>query len=238
MKYSILITYRNREDHLTTLLPRLREKFEGTEYEIIVAEQDNDEKFQKNSLYNIAAGMSRGDTLIFHDVDYFPSDDVTYDTDEWTPLYPVRRVVFLDRNGEFRLDEDIPAGYRDFKFDVGDHSGGVFVLSRTLFSFIGGLNPYYKGWGMEDDDTRERLRRRGFQWKRNEHGLFYALYHEDSRPADNDVDFRMNAQLLMSGNQSLIYGQQNVRAKVETYYTGDEHTQWLKIRDFEYDPIN
>ena len=50
--YSIIISYRNRESHLETLLPRLEEVFKGKEYEIIIAEQDDNDKFQKNSLYN------------------------------------------------------------------------------------------------------------------------------------------------------------------------------------------
>ena len=51
MKYSIIITYRNREKHLEMLLPRLEEIFKDEDYEIIISEQDNNEKFQKNSLY-------------------------------------------------------------------------------------------------------------------------------------------------------------------------------------------
>jgi predicted glycosyltransferase involved in capsule biosynthesis len=233
MKYSIIITYRNREEHLTTLLPRLKDVFANESYEIIVAEQDNNEKFQKNSLYNIASTYAKGELLVFHDVDYYPSDDVMYNTDEQTPLYPVRRVVFLDKNGELRTESDIPAGYRNFKYDVGDHSGGVFVLSRTLFDKINGLNPYYKGWGMEDDDTRQRIRYHGYEWKRNENGLFFSLYHEDSRPLDSDTDFQNNMRLLMNQYNTLTAGRTNVTADVDSYNV-DEVTTWLKITNFKY----
>jgi hypothetical protein len=68
IKYSIIISYRNREEHLSILLPRLKEIFINTSYEIIIAEQDNDEKFQKNSLYNIATEKATGDIFIFHDI--------------------------------------------------------------------------------------------------------------------------------------------------------------------------
>ena len=54
MEYSIIISYRDRVEHLTTLLPRLKEIFKDKKYEIIVAEQDDNDKFQKNSLYNTA----------------------------------------------------------------------------------------------------------------------------------------------------------------------------------------
>lgn len=46
MKYSIIIPYRNREEHLQILLPRLQEVFQNESYEIIVSEQDNDDNFQ------------------------------------------------------------------------------------------------------------------------------------------------------------------------------------------------
>ena len=233
MKYSIIITYRNREEHLSTLLPRLKDIFANESYEIIVAEQNNDEKFQKNSLYNIASKYAKGELLVFHDVDYYPSDDVSYDTDEHTPLYPVRRVVFLDKNGELRPETDTPAGYRDFKYDVGDHSGGVFVLSKTLFHKINGLNPYYKGWGMEDDDTRQRVRYHGYTWKRNENGLFFSLYHEDSRPDDGDTDFQNNMRLLMNQYITVQAGINDVTGRV-TVNPIDDALTWLLITDFNY----
>ena len=108
MKYSIIISYRDRETHLQVLLPRLQELFKNKSFEIIVSEQENQEKFQKNSLYNIAALRSKGEILIFHDVDYYPSDNVNYDTDDKTPLYPVRNVLFLDSDNKSRSEEDIP----------------------------------------------------------------------------------------------------------------------------------
>lgn len=233
MKYSILITYRNRESHLTTLLPRLKEVFANESYEIIVAEQNDTDKFQKNSLYNLAAQRANGKLLVFHDVDYYPSDDVSYDTEENVPLYPVRRVIFLDAEGQIRKDEDTPAGYRSFKYDVGDHSGGVFVLSKKLFTTINGLNPYYKGWGMEDDDTRQRLRILGYNWKRNEEGLFYSLYHLDNHPDNDDKDFMNNMRLLMDPTNSISKGWADVDAKVDVYSMDDLIT-WLKITNFKY----
>ena len=53
MKYSIIITYRDREKHLSQLLPVLQKKFQDKDYEIIISEQDDNKKFRKNDLYNI-----------------------------------------------------------------------------------------------------------------------------------------------------------------------------------------
>lgn len=232
MKYSIIISYRDREPHLIKLLPRLHDIFRKGDYEIIIVEQDDNDKFQKNSLYNIAAKRANGELFIFHDVDYYPASGVSYDTDEDIPLYPVGRVKFLDANDVERKYEDIPAGYRNFHVDVGDHSGGVFVLHRNLFQKVNGLNPYYRGWGKEDDDTRERLRLHGYEWKRND-GLFYALYHEDSKPADDDVDFINNHKLLHQIKENISFGYENVSADCMEFDAGSD-VRWLKVNNFVY----
>lgn len=234
IKYSIIISYKNREEHLSILLPRLKEIFVNKSYEIIIAEQDNDEKFQKNSLYNIAAQKATGDIFIFHDVDYYPGDNVSYYTTADIPLYPVRNLVFLSQEGTQRNFYDIPEGYRNFHQNVGDHSGGVFVLHRELFYKMNGLNPYYKGWGKEDDDTRDRLRLLGYNWKRNEEGLFYGLYHTDNRPDDNDSDFINNQILLSNLRNTLNVGYKNITANIDEYNAG-KNIKWLKINNFKYE---
>ena len=234
IKYSIIISYRNREEHLSVLLPRLKEIFINTSYEIIIAEQDNDEKFQKNSLYNIATQKATGDLFIFHDVDYYPGDDVSYYTTSDIPLYPVKNLIFLNQEGTQRDFDDIPEGYRNFHQNVGDHSGGVFVLHRELFYKMNGLNPYYKGWGKEDDDTRDRLRLLGYNWKRNEEGVFYGLYHVHNYPEHDDVDFINNHILLSQLENNLHLGYKNVSADLEEFKT-DNNIKWLKIKNFKYE---
>ena len=234
IKYSIIISYRNREEHLSVLLPRLKEIFNNKSYEVIIAEQDNDEKFQKNSLYNIATQKATGDIFIFHDVDYYPSDNVSYYTTSDIPLYPVRNLIFLNQEGNQRDFDDIPEGYRNFHQTVGDHSGGVFVLHRELFYKMNGLNPYYKGWGKEDDDTRNRLRLLGYNWKRNEEGVFYGLYHVHNYPEHDDVDFINNHILLSQLENNLHLGYKNVSADLEEFKT-DNNIKWLKIKNFKYE---
>jgi hypothetical protein len=237
MKYSIIIPYRDRKDHLEKLLPRLQEIFQNDTYEIIIAEQNNQDKFQKNSLYNIAALKSQGELLVFHDVDYYPTDNVSYQTDESTPLYPVKQVIFLDQNDQPLNDNLVPKGYQNFKYDVNDHSGGVFVLGKSLFLKINGFNPYYKGWGKEDDDTRDKLRLLGYNWKRNLNGLFYALYHENNHPSFDDKDFINNHHLLNNIRNNLYLGYNHVEAEVQEFIL-ENNIRWLKINNFKYAPIN
>lgn len=234
---SFIISFRDREEHLGKLLPQLQEIAKKYTYEIIIAEQDNDEKFQKNSLYNIAAQKANGVYLIFHDVDYYPSENVQYLPETDTPYYPVGKVIFLDETDNIKPIEKVPGGYRDFNTTVGDHSGGVFTLSKELFFRTGGLNPYYKGWGKEDDDTRDRFRILGYKWERDLQGLFYALDHLDNKPPDTDPDFINNHILLANLKNTLHLGYKNVSANVQEYTAG-ENIKWLKIKNFKYESIN
>ena len=232
MKYSIIITYRDREKHLSQLLPVLQKKFQDKDYEIIIAEQDDDKKFRKNDLYNIAVrDYSNGDVLIFHDVDYVPDDSVTYEIKE-QPVYPCRRAIFLDENNLPKHLEDIPLGYRGFRNDVGDHSGGVFMMTKKIWEKIGGLNPLYVGWGLEDDDTRQRVRAWGYEWYRPEPevGTFFVLPHEDNHPGEQDETFLKNVEVAKGFQDNLKYGCEISEGEVTEFKTDFENLIWLKIK--------
>lgn len=233
-KYSIIITYRNRESHLQTILPVFQKKFEGKEYEIIICEQDDKEIFKKQSLFNTGVNHATGDTLIFHDVDYVPSENVTYDLpNEDTPASPVKQVVFLDENNE-ELDElKIPGGYRHFKYDASEHYGGVFTLSKKIFYKINGLNPCFVGWGCCDMDTRDRVIEHGYKWHRNKEGLFYSLYHSNSEPPQNDPDELRNRAIWANREYSRKKGINDYSCNVSKFDSDLENVKWLKINNIQ-----
>ena len=232
MKYSIIITYRDRETHLAKLLPRLQELFEGTQFEIIVVEQLSSGKFRKNTLYNIAAEQSKGDTIIFHDVDHYPSDNVSYDVVDNKPTYPVRNVIFLGEDDKPLGRLNIPLGYNNFHNDVGNHSGGVFILTREHYNAMNGLNSQYVGWGKEDDDTRDRaMHATGMEWHRNAQGLFYAFHHIDNKPKDEDSDFLNNHELLINAveNASVDYRPNDLSEDFIIHPTIEKNILWIKV---------
>jgi hypothetical protein len=193
VKYSIIIPYRNRKSHLDVLLPRLIEFFKNKEnYEIIIAEQYNNEPFQKSRLFNLSTLFSKGEILIFHDVDYIPHNNVSYETSAGVPLFPLRRAFFKDEKGDNLPYHLIPDGYKHFNIDVKDCSGGIVVLDRSLFSQVNGFNPIYQGWGKEDDDFRDKLVSLGYKWKRNTVGDFDVLPHPHNFPGAGDTQFQIN----------------------------------------------
>jgi hypothetical protein len=76
MEYSIVIPYRDRQSQLEVLLPRLQTLFDGKNYEIIVSEQNDNDNFKIACVENVGFTYATGDTIIFHQVDWYPTDDV------------------------------------------------------------------------------------------------------------------------------------------------------------------
>lgn len=207
VKYSIIICYRNREEHLKTLVPRLRETF-GTDGEIIVVEQNDDTKFLRGQMFNAGAQYSSGSIIVFHDADHFPiSADVGfYDPNGYDAWLPIKRVEYVTNDLQLKPLDQVPSGYRHFRDKVDDNFfGGVEVFKREAFFRINGFNSLYRGWGLEDADLRERIQHYELSWARGI-GHFYALDHKDSCPSHDDVDFQRNNHIFMQWQNHLSAG--------------------------------
>ncbi len=222
MKYSVIICYRDREEHLQTLIPRLRQLFGGSAYEtsdveIIVVEQNDDDKFLRGNCFNAGAQIAKGDILIFHDVDHYPVD-VDYDPPEGVDIWlPIKRVEYVDSKLEFLPLEEVPSGYRHFKDGVDDNFwGGVEVFRREAYFKINGFNSLYRGWGLEDADLRERATLHGLNVQRGD-GKFFALQHKNSDPGIQDEDFQKNQQIFAVWKEFVDYGV-NTQTQTMTEY--------------------
>ena len=230
---SIIITYRNRESHLKKVLPRLLDVFKDTEHEIIISEQNDDKKFYKSGLYNLAFKKAKGDTLILHDVDHFPTDDVDYTLGTFDASYPARRIFYVDDQFNVKSDDQVPPGYRSHKVSTGLHSGGVVIISRKAFEKVNGFNPLMVGWGKEDDDFRERLTIHKCSVKRGEVGTFCALPHSDNHPGDQDLDFINNSRIYSNIYTYIDKGYKNVEADEEKFATDNPNLFWYKFTNFK-----
>lgn len=240
MKYSIIIPYRNREEHLQIMLPRLQEFFKDESYEIIVSEQNDNDNFRIACVENIGFQYAKGDIIVLQQVDYYPTEDVSYDVTDY-PILPARKGIFLDKDNQSpREFLDIPGGYRKWSEEIDSaFYGGVISMKREHFEAINGLNPLYKGWGNEDEDLRERFVWAGIPVQRNEVGTFLCLYHEDNgdmskKQAEHQQDFFEGKQyyLTQAYNDRNI-GYRNLTADVEELSTGDENIRWIKSTNYK-----
>lgn len=238
MKYSIIIPYRNREEHLEVLLPRLQDKFADKDYEIIISEQGNEDNFQIAIVNNIGFRESTGDVIILHQVDYYPADDLDYTFTGTVTLMGAKAFFLGKDNASLRPEHDIPGGYRSFSQAIDPNFyGGVVMMSRERFEAINGLNPLYKGWGNEDEDLRERLRWAGIPVQRQTEGTFFCLYHEDNgaihlKSEQVQKDFYEGKQLYFKGYEYRHVGYNNIQYTKQEISTGLEKVGWIKSNNY------
>lgn len=240
MKYSIIIPYRNRESHLEIMIPRLQEVFKNESYEIIVSEQDDQENFRISCVENVGYLHSKGDIIILQQVDYYPTEDVSYEVKEF-PILPARRGIFLSKDNMTERDYlDIPGGYRKWSNEIDDaFYGGVICMTRDHFEKINGLNPLYKGWGNEDEDLRERFVWAGIPVKRNEVGTFLCLYHEDNgdmskKIEDHQKDFYEGREYFYKQAYHDRYiGYKNMTYDFQELEVAIENVRWIKSKNYK-----
>jgi len=200
-KFSVVIPFRDRQEHITVLAPHLKKfaKANNLDMEIIVVEQDDTMPLRRGALRNEGVRVSSGNIIVLHDVDYLPDMNTPYWIEDTDVFRPVHRVEFVTMEGAMRPEEDVPSGYRTFKDGIDDNFfGGVLCITKEAFLKTNGYNPMYEGWGLEDDDFRERIRRNNLRVMSGK-GTFYALPHPDS--FKNDELFRRNQLLFQAREQ-------------------------------------
>lgn len=200
-KLSIVIPFRDREVHLRQLVPQLRkyQKHNDLDLEIIVVEQDDAEALRRGALRNEGVRVATGEVIVLHDVDYLPEMDTVYWTEDADVFRAVNQVHFVNMDGSLREEHDIPSGYRTFSKSIDDNFyGGVLCIRKDKFVGINGYNPMFEGWGLEDDEIRERIRKNNLRVVSG-NGLFKALPHPDS--FKNDMLFRRNQWIFHNRQQ-------------------------------------
>ena len=167
-KIAIIIPFRDRHAHLSTLLANLHPKLRGQHlnYTIIVVEQNEPEVFNKASIMNVgfvyAMEIHQPDCVIFHDVDMIPQDGRHFYT---CRPHPLHLGAFHSRHA--------------YRLIYGRIFGGVTSFSSSVFKKINGFSNRYSGWGGEDDDMSARVRENGFRIWRDPVpvGGFTAILH-------------------------------------------------------------
>ena len=168
-KLTVLIPYRDREDHLTRLIPSLTDELrrEEVQFRVVVVEQGTAGLFNRGKLLNIGAHFAApfSDYFCLHDVDAIPIS-----ANYRCPSQPLRLVSNLvTPSGE--------AQRTDYYF-----SGAVSICKDQFFAANGYSNEYF-GWGKEDDDLFFRLLLSGFVCYYDADGKFWDL----PNPRDQEV---------------------------------------------------
>ncbi|HVF17071.1 MAG TPA: galactosyltransferase-related protein [Steroidobacteraceae bacterium] len=147
-RLTIVIPFRDREEHLRRLLPPLIDVLERQQiqHQVLVVEQVVPGLFNRGRLLNIGMhyAADRSDYYCLHDVDAIPVH-----ANYRCPSQPLRLV-----NAIVRSEGETQRSPHYF-------SGAVSVRKEHAFAANGFSNLYW-GWGKEDDDFFFRLLLAGF----------------------------------------------------------------------------
>jgi predicted glycosyltransferase involved in capsule biosynthesis len=159
-KLSIIVPFRNREEHLEQFLPTMEklDLLEDINFEILIIEQDEEKPFNRGKLLNVGAKESDSTYYCFHDVDMIPIV-----SDYSSISSPTHLAAEAEQFG--------------YKLPYDGYFGGVTLFDRASFYKINGFSNDYWGWGAEDDDIMFRCKIRGVKTFRK-NGRYKSLSHE------------------------------------------------------------
>ena len=197
-KLSIVVPYRNREEHLKKFIPHIEQhlKKENIPFHIYIVHQTDDKPFNRAKLLNVGFKESEDfDYFAFHDVDMLPVDsDYSYVD------IPTHLATRAEQFG-WRLPYE---GY----------FGGVTLFDRENFIKINGYSNEYWGWGAEDDDVLFRCSvlevpasRKDCSYRSLSHDRFIPqdLYNENLRKLRDIQTNATKEKIFSDGIETLEY---------------------------------
>ena len=163
-RLSIVVPYRNRQEHLAQFLPHMVAYFQRDKLDrqipvtINIIEQHGDAPFNRGKLANCGFALTRetSDYIVVHDVDYLPM---------WADYSWSAKPARLIWHG-LTLNEDRKNFF-----------GAVELLDNAVFAKVNGFPNCYWGWGPEDLELSYRLRIKNVDFDRRD-GTYIALPHK------------------------------------------------------------
>ena len=154
-KLGICIPYRNRKEHLETLVPKLGNYLteKGIEHKFYIGHQIDFELFNRGMMKNVAAKYAFEDGcdyIAWHDVDMVPYIENSVVPPDYS--YPEEGPVHIAT----RLSKySWSMGYEQY-------FGGVVLFTKEHVEKTNGYSNDYWDWGQEDDDLFYRCQYEGF----------------------------------------------------------------------------
>lgn len=190
---AILVPYRNRAEHLSTLLEKLPSKIrnkekQAIEHRIYVVEQGNEKVFNKGKLLNAGYALIKPfcHYICLHDVDLIPLEADYSPSDS-----PVNLVSFASQ-----FKNRNPPG-----LPYPEYFGGVLIFNKPDYEKINGFSNEYWGYGAEDDDLLFRIEKAGLRWIRRT-GIFESLPHPHAGGGTSHYINALRLQDLREGRET------------------------------------
>ena len=182
---AVIIPYRNREEHLADFITHFNKldnsNISGSQLDVYIIEQNNEDKFNRGLLLNIgyllAKENMRYDRYIFHDVDLFPSQSIY----ELYFVEPKKQIHYI-----------IPK--EEHKYNFHNYFGGVVGLTDEILQKVNGYPNNFFGWGGEDDALYNRITANNIEMYRPTIGGYELAIHD--APTTGEVNSEKYKNIL------------------------------------------
>lgn len=132
---TLLVPYRDREEHLKQFVPHMIKFLPDAE--IFLIEQADQKEFNRGKLLNVGFLETVSGCYCFHDIDKLPI------------------------SGDYSCPADRPRQIAPSKFQQYSYFGGVTLFNRKDFGKAEGFHNDYWGWGGEDNELMFQIYRKG-----------------------------------------------------------------------------
>jgi predicted glycosyltransferase involved in capsule biosynthesis len=197
-KISLLIPFRSNGER-SAQFDWLQEKwnFLGSDFEIIVSEDDGLDPYSKTIAINNAYKKSTAEILAMVDADVWLDPQILLDAAAFITSNPnswIRPCTDVYRIKKTKTKEII-SGDPSFSFPeitqkdcerVSVAVGGVFVFSKKQFETLGGMDPRFRGWGGEDNAWTIIMNKK-FSYSQRWNKNLYHLWHPREKDSNGRV---------------------------------------------------
>jgi len=216
---SLIVPYRNRDEHLNIFIPYMNKYLNNINYSINIIEQIDNKPFNRAKLLNIGFDLThkKHDYFCFHDIDMLPEcDNQIYSYTE----YPTHLATYVEQF--------------NWGLAYGEYFGGVTLIDKNSFIKVNGFSNDYWGWGAEDDDFLKRCKNSNLQIYRRL-GKYKSLYHKPNGDTSGGIvsaDTLKNRELFRNATTETykLNGLSNLQYSVECEQKIDNKTTLYKVK--------
>ena len=209
-KLTIVVPYRDREEHLFIFTKEMNKFLNGINYDIVIVEQYDKKPFNRAKLLNIGFDYKKesSEYFCFHDIDMIPT--------EADYSYPYKPYHMATNVGQFGGSSAYPTYY-----------GGVNIFNKEDFIKINGYSNDFWGWGGEDDDLLNRVKKVGFDLYRRK-GVYKSLNHKFNGP--NHENYQNNVNKLSNPYDYSIDGISSLKYELISTDSLNEFCELIKVK--------
>ena len=210
-KLSIIVSYRNRQEHLSVFSEYMPNFLAGQNFDILIVEQFDDNPFNRGKLLNVGFDYKKdsSDYFCFHDVDLLPI--------EADYSWPDKPYHLISNVSHFKEGLPYPTYY-----------GGVNLFSKEDFIKINGYSNDFLGWGGEDDDLLNRVTTHFGPYLHRRIGFYKSLPHEFSGPKHDN--YQNNLKKLSNKYDYSLDGLSSLKYNVISSEKLNPYTEIIKVK--------